>query len=636
MALIAGRFLITLVLIVLGPAKQEPGGAGNPDLCRAYYLEQAQKDYSAARAIYDRIAADPKIVEGDRNEAARRAARCRDALAAENFASLMPPDPMVYVELHRPLGLVRSLAGMLGLSGDDMRAALASRAEDESALPWSLPTKIMISPALLDALESFGGAALALTDLADDESPRGVAVVHHGDVALLRGLIETAFQFSPTTKKIAGLPTFRVPGHAVGVLTDSLLIVGTSRKLVQDVVTRLERPDTPSLASRKDLAEVHARRQGATLFAYVDGPACVRQARARVGEDKRQRDEFAQADALLDLDHLRWATLSFSAHGGRIGLDLAVRLADDHRNLVYNLLRTPPMTRRSMVFVPAGAAAVFGLGLNPPRAGATPSQAQGGDIPIAGLDVFRELFGNVEEMTVFVIPGGGTALRSEHGKRSGQPLPNAGIVIAAADARKSAALWDLLLSVPSRFMRKELGEPKTVEIAGATCRAYELPDVGTVYAAEREGCLVVGLTRTAIREALGAQKNGRSILKDETMRPALEALPADATLMILAHGGRCAALGAEMAPMARRVPMNVAANAMKNTLVWIGLGESPAQFQFRAGLTGLPDVNELVQKFSPMMNLFANRSTQGDDDSPARPAPRPRKPKARPSRHEDF
>ncbi len=603
--------VISILVSIARLASAESAADPSADLYKACYLENNQRDYAAARAIFDKLAADDSTPEPIRDEARRHAGRCRDELAADNMASLVPPDVMAYFEVRKPLALAAELAESLGLAGRDIRAVLAGRPDTESNLPFNIPKEITLSPALVDALSSFGGLAVAITDMKSPHHPDGVAIVHHGNAALLKGLLETAVQFAPTTKKIAGLPTFKWEDKGIGVLTDSLLIVGSTRGLVEGAVARLEGREKDSLASRDDLKEINIRRAGSMLFAFADAPAMLKQFKALHLRSEHDRTEYAEADAFVDFEKLRWGCFSFGVHDRRIAAELTIRLADDHRNLVYDLIRMPSMTRRTFGFVPGDAVGFAGLGLNPPTGLAQRKNDEQlrDSTRVSGLDILREIFGNMQEATAFALPGGGTTYKSSvrRGKdtiNSNTSVPDAGLVIASNDVARSAALWDRILAIPAR-MRNESAGAETIDVQGTSARSYTMPEGIKVFMAEADDCLVLTTTKSALRRALQAHKSKKTIESDAVMQSALKNTPKDASFIVIAHGGRCAAMAANEADMSARMPLNLAADALKETVFWVGVGEGPSEFSFRIGLTGLPDLNSIIQKVGPLANMTA-------------------------------
>lgn len=600
--------LLAILVVAAAPLRAAAQSSNQPDLYKAYFLEKESKDYAAARALYERVVS-ARVSEEVAVSAKAGADRCRDQLAAQNFAMLMPPDALAYFEITRPGQIIEKLAGMLGLTTKDMQQVLSNRPSKTSNAPFHVPDQVAISPSIFEVLGSFGGAAFAVTDFDPhhDGPPSGVLVIHHGDAALLKGLLETFFQFSPIAEKISGMPTFgfQCPefGAISGVLTQSLLIVGTGRDLVEGVVHRLEHADSPSLGSREDLSEVLTQRTGSTLFAFCDLSAVLKKATDGMSENDRR--EFQVANALADLDHLRWATYSMGIHDGALTSQLAVRYADDHRSIVYNLLRLPPMTRQCLSRVPKDAAAFFGMGLNPAlvQAAADAAGKPSDKIAVTGFDIGREFFGNIREVCAFVVPG---AMAEGNGEVS--KIPNVGILLAVNDVNRSKALWNQLLSIPGLIAGNEPVAPKSLQIGSTNATAYAIPDFGKVYLAELDGCIAIGLTRPALKAAMQAGSKERSVLDDPILGKVIEKMPTDSSVMAVAHIGRLAKVAAGSGDMGMSMAAGPAADLCANTVAWIGIGQSPTQLTLRSSISGLPNVNDAIKKFSPMINAFAGNA----------------------------
>jgi len=615
--------LAGVLIVLIGTAPVSAQSSNEPKLYKAYYLEHEVKDFAAAKKLYD------KVIDADVSSEVRQIARtgsdrCRDHLAAEDFTVLMPPDALAYIEITRPGQIVEKLAEMLGIAGKDMQKVLAQRPNDEAniqindAPPFHIPSEIMISPAIFEVLNSFGGFAVAITDFdpQEDAPPSGVMVLHHGDVALLKGLLETGFQFAPTIEKIKDMPTFgfQLPevGNVTGVLTESLFIVGTGRDLVEGVVNRLTGADTTSLATREDLEEVASQREGSTLFGYVDLQAMIKIAKANL--DEHDQREFAMANTLADLDSLRWATFSAGINDGTLGFQFAVRLADDHHSLVYNLMRLPPMTRNCLEVVPPNAAAFFALGLNPALTSMAIDTAKGGnaDTAVTGFDIGREFFGNIQELCVFVVPG--KMIKPD--SPSGPPvIPNIGVVMAVNNPAKSKALWDQLLALPGLFTDGEPIPPKTVTIGKQEVTAFAIPEFGKIYVAELDGCLAMGATRNAMKATIRTQNKAKSIIDDEVMSKIIADMPKDSSVMVVAHIGRLAKVAAGSGHPAVTMGATQAADLLSDMVLWAGIGQSPNQMTLQTAIRGLPNLNVALKKYGPMLKGFAGLAASSEKGS---------------------
>lgn len=592
-ALMAAVFSLCLPLAAWGQASSEPA------LYKAFYLEKQLRSYAEAQNLYREVLGH-RPSEDVKRIAEAGAARCRDGLAAENFASLMPADAVGYIELNRPGELLEKFAGMVGLTTNDMQGVLAQRPSKNSNALMFVPSEVVISPALFEHFSAFGGIAAALVDFDPEGAspPSGVLAVHHGDATGLKGILETAFQFAPIAEKIHDLPTFgtQLPevGQLTGVLTESLLIVGTGRDLVQGVVERLLGERNDSLAARPDLADMENQRRGSTLFAYCDLQGVI--ARATKNMSERDRREMKIVDGLVDLDSLRWAAFSAGIQDQTLGLQFALRLADDHRCIAYNLMRLPPMTQQCLKIVPFNAAGVFGMGLNPALtyAAADAAKGRGADQTITGFDIFREFFGNIREICGFVVPGEGNA-----------DIPNGCILMAVNDVAKSRALWDQFLSIPGLVEGKEPIEPREMKIGNTPVTAYAIPDMGKVYVCELDGCIAIGLTRNALRAAIEAHSEGKSILEDPALASAFKSLPRDTSIMAIGHVGRLAkaAVGHSDNP-AESMQASMVSEMCANTIASFALGQAHNQMTLRMSVAGLPNVNDALKKFGPMINAF--------------------------------
>jgi len=608
------RVVSVIVLLLAGAGVYLPpvsaAAPEPPELYKAFFLEHAAKDYAGAKALYDRLLATDLPRES--KQAVRAGAdRCRDQLAAKDFASLMPADALVYVELNRPGRLLEQLSAMLGIPAKDMQEVLAGRPSVEAGAPFHVPQEMAISPSLFEALEQFGGAAVALTRFdTQGGPPSGVLVIHHGDMPMIKGLLETGFQFAPTAQKIAGMPTFaaQIPDgpKVCGVLTEGLLILGSGPDLVEGAANRLIGKDESCLGKRGDLAAVMKERGDTTLFAFADLQAILKVAKANIGEHD-QRD-FAMANTVCDLDSLRWATFSAGINEGALGAQLTLRLAEGHHSLAYNLLRLPPMSRRCLEHVPPDCAAFIGLGLNPVAAAAAmeAAAAEGEVRSVTGLDIGREIFGNIHELCAFVMPGE-MVQRQDDG---GPPVvPNAGLVFTVNDTVRSKALWTQLLSLPGLFGGDKAVTPGTVRIGEQEVTTFAIPQFGKVYLAEMDHCIAIGATRNVIKEMVRAGDRERNVVSDDVMGKVIAGLPKDSSLMVVAHVGRLAKVAQGAGNPGVAAGASQAVDLCEGMVCWAALGQSPNEMTLRAAVKGLPNLNLALKRYGPMAAAFANAAT---------------------------
>lgn len=572
---------------------------------RAYFLETHEGDLQAAAELYRTVIADPSTPKKLVQEARHRRQRCLEDLRSEDLAVLMPPETIAYVELRRPGRHVENLATMLGLVGDPLSNLRPGKRPPGIPIPGSpglvVPAEVFLSPAIIGELNRFRGAALAFTGI---EPPlagnpelggvQGLLVLHPGDDAALRGVIETAAQFVPPVGPIGGFATVTIEPGIVVTFTERLVIAGTSRQLVSGAVERLISDQGESLADRQDMKLLAERRRDALLFGFADAKRAVAVAHQNLGHDREAMQALGIAQGLLDLGH--WQSLSVSVGSSPEGLygELALALDEGHANLIYNLVRTPPMTGRSLGAVPAGAAAVLGIGINPASNDqAAPLTTKADTLRyVTGLDLGRELFANIEGIAAFCLPG----------KRgAGPPLPHVGLVIAAAAPAKSQQLWDQLLSIPSIVMGQEAAEPTTRTIAGQKVQVYPMPEGVRIYVGRLDHSVVVGLTEQAIAASIEAHRSGESILTDAGVKAATDRITPDTSILLLAHAGRSVQVAAQFCPPDELPQVQMAGAMLGSTVLTLIADESPTRLRIAGELTGLPKVKDIIQLASKFM-----------------------------------
>ena len=330
--------------------------------------------------------------------------------------------------------------------------------------------------------------------------------------------------------------------------------------------------------------------------------------------DEGDKQELAIANAIVDLDSLRWATFSIGIDEGHLGWQFAVRFADDHNSIAYNMLRLPPLSKDCLSMIPANAAAFLGIGLNPALAqvamNAAGDRSKSG--PVTGLDIPRELFGNIKEICAFVIPG-------QMGKSGGgEPIPNAGIVFSVNDIAKSKSLWNQILTIPGLVGGDEPVEPKEIKIGRMPVTVYAIPELGKLYMAELDGCIAMGLTRSAVKACIRTQTKGKSILDDKVLGGAVGRMPSQSSIIVAAHVGRLAEVASGMGDDGMAMVAKPAAQLCRNMVGWFALGQSPTQLTLKSEIGGLPDVNEALKQFGPMLNAAAGMAFRTSSPRPRR------------------
>ncbi len=287
-------------------------------------------------------------------------------------------------------------------------------------------------------------------------------MIHPGTSDLVRGILETGVQLVPSNEQLGGYPTFRIEDKVWVVKTQRLILVSPAKSQIESALSQLADSSQPSLADQGSFRTARLENKDAMFFAFAD----THQAVERFGHT--MHDGAAIARVVLDLDHLQSLTAAVSTNDQGLRVRLHAGMDEDHKSLAYGLIRTVPLSREALQHVPASAAIVAGIGMNPkllPAAAIVGSVT--GQQHLTALDVGREIFANIQEVGVFILPSV---------VETNDEIPNFGLVIASNDADKSAALWNQLLSLPAELHVDDGSAIEEIEIVGTACGKYSFPD----------------------------------------------------------------------------------------------------------------------------------------------------------------
>ena len=574
------RILVGVLVVLLGTSSGVWAGSAEEHFYRGYYLEQAEGDFAAAAELYGQVVADRRADDRLKSQARTRLAACREELACADFAALMPANTLVYVELNRPGDQLVKLLKQLGLlTGDEQPAVEGGK-------------RVGVSPALVEAVLGIRGAAVAMTGVDPfNQDPTGVLVFHPGDLEVIRGLLESGLPVGgQTVEPIAGFETYNIEGEAFVTLTSRLVIASPQRALIEGVVGRLMGKQHDSLATNPELANALKGRDDSLLYFCAYAKPIMPMINSLMTGAGTQNQEVAIAQAVLDLNSLQTFVGRLGVGEDGLVFDLQLRLDEGHHNLVYNLLRTPPIHRDTLRCVPGGAAGFLVGALNeaPSRFMSPPDTPEGQPPVVTALDFGREIFANIIGFAVYALVPDGEPVPGA------PPIPDIAAAITVNDPAKSQALWMQILGIASLASGAGVTEGASAKIEGVTVRDFRFPDGIAVYFATEGNDVLIASTKSAMAQSIQAKRSGRSVLDDPAFAKSLTRLGADTTKALFVHPGRCAQIAKRFMGPAEIAEMKPVVAAMTDTVVSAVVDHSQGLFRVSAMVTGIPDVGVLV------------------------------------------
>lgn len=563
-------FIRPLVLVV-GMSLALPGGAAlaqsaQANFHKAYFLENEQGDVQGAAKLYENVVRDRKAGAELKDDARKRLAICQEEIAVADPVKLMPPETIGYLEINQPGERLSRLLEMLGLLGSE--------------------NGIGVSPILIKEVLGIKSIAVAVTGFDPQlEMPTGVAVLHPGDVEVMRGLIETALPVAAQPgEKIQGYRTYLVEGKVIVCLTARTIIVSTQREQIEGVLQRITGQQKKSFADSDTMGEVLKQRDDSAFFFCADAKKLMPMVKGMAGQDP----DFAVIQAVLDLDSLRWVAASAGLTDDGLIANLTVGLDQGHHNVMYNLMRTPPITRDTLKCIPQGAAGFLAAALSEP--GGKPAVLSGKENAqaVTGLDLGREIFANIIDFAVYVLPPKTGAAHE------GPPMPNVAAVLRVHDPGKSQALWTEILGIASLAAGTPTTDDNIKKIGGTDVRTYRFPEGVTIHFTTLGDKILVATTQSAMQQAVTAAKGGKSILDDAVFASSVKKIGRNTSKVLLAHPGRCLEVGK---PFMHAHDIKEAApfiGLMTDLVASVMTKESEEKFQLTASVTGLPDMGPFV------------------------------------------
>jgi tetratricopeptide (TPR) repeat protein len=549
---------------------------------QAYYVEQEKGDLETAAKLYDEVVNSDGATEELKARAQARLARCREAIAAEDFARLMPIGTIAYFEFNNPGDQVHRLVDMLGLLGPDLDTKAPGASE------YAEGKHIAISPILIRELLGIRGFAVAVTGFDPvNKMPSAVAVFDPGSVDVIRGIIETALPAAAQpVEPIEGFKTYNVEDKVFVCLTARMVIVSPQRGNIASVARKLKKTGQKSFATNPAMAEVLQHRQNAAIFFCVNAKPVVPILTGIAGVSH----ELAIARGVLDLDSLQWIAGRAGVDDDGISLDVALGLDAGNHNLVCNALRTTPISAELLKCIPNGAAGFVaaGLGYTQPVS-EPPTPDEGKKLPsVTGLDFGREIFANIVDFAVYALPPA-----DETAEVTGL-VPDVAITIRVNDPTKSRALWTQILGVASLATGAPTIEGEMERISDVDVQVYSLPANVSVYFATVGDKVIVSGTRYAMTQALLAANGGDNVLSDAAFKPGLKNIGDHTSKAAVVHAGRCFEVAKRYMSSGDIREAEPIVATMSDAVASLICHESDERFHLSLAVTGLPNLGPLL------------------------------------------
>ncbi len=558
-------------------------------------------------------------------------------LISPNPAALMPPGTLVYAEIGSPGHQVEKILNMLkGTPLANPLAVLGGGRQPMTAPSGTGPRhktqadiiSALLNPSMLAEFKKVRSMAVGLSgvDMGGAKPPPFVAVLFPGESDALRGvLIAALLMAGEKAKPIEGMETVAMeqPVDMVCAYDDNVMILAYPKEQLAWCIKQYKGiSKEPSLATANKsfgaLTSAKARQSDA-LTVWVNPPAvfaAVQKQFAGTSRGGHMVRQLRAIDAIFDFQNMEGAVARLVIDEENPYVEATVAFKDGHECLAYDLVRTPHLSKAGFEAVPAQAVGIVSLALGEAQQADEKAEARRRALKrLTGLDIGREIFANIEQIDLFVLPPGNPPSDSVLAKVASPIVPCLGLAITSRDPEHTRVFLDRLLSLPGMFWSLQLDEPAFKEKVPGRYMLYRPRNQNVYcYVGQAGKSTVIALEKRVLAAALAAAKSGKGALQSGPLQPALCEMPGGTSKLILVNAGGALQLAtahgmAQMPPSAQTQPsvqkqmdaFSQLAKALAETNLQVNSVETANRLTVRLGVSNLPPLGELFSAAMMMM-----------------------------------
>lgn len=563
-----------------------------------------KKDDAGARNAFGKLMAE----YADQTEIVGKVKPLLDDLMNYDTATLMPPETLAYIELGSPGEQIETLLNMLkGTPFENPLAAISGGNSTWQGGGQKSPADILaalLNPSMMAEFKKIKGMAVGVTGITQNNNPPSVAVLYPGKSDALRGLIMMGLNMAGTAgEPIEGMQTINIQNFAKAVYDDKVIIIAQPASQLQWCVRQYKGiTSEPTLASsNKSFAKISKKqrqRNALTVWANVD------EAYTQVLKNAWSPQGLLQANAIADFNNIDEFIMTVSMGPNSLNCKADVLFKDGHHCLAYDLIRTPNVNKAALEAVPAEAIAVVSSALSPAnsvQADKVKTKIQN----ITGLDIGREIYANVEQVSVFVTPVADNSV-------GWNSLPGSvGLAITSHDPQQTRQILATLLGTANAMSGNWSSGPVDAN-AGKFRVGMNGGKEIYCYMGQVGNTTVLSLNRSIIDDSAAAVKNKKSICTAGPLALAVNKLPSTTSKMVLVNAGGAIRLAGPTVNIGslsdeQRSQLNASieqlAAAADRTTIEICTDEQINSFSLNAAVKGIPPLNEVFGPVSQIASI---------------------------------
>jgi len=565
------------------------------------------KDEPAARAALEKLVTDYP----SQTELVEKARPLLDDLTDFDPAALMPAGTLAYMEFGSPGRQIETLVTMLkGTPFENPLAAMGTpqtgNANQKS--PADL-VGALLNPSMMAEFKKIRSSAVGIIGMAENH-PQMISVLYPGKSDALRGLIQAGLGMAGKPgDAIEGLQRVNLPEDMAVAYDDRVLIMARpASQLLWCVKQYKGMISEPTLVSgNKSFAKLSkAQRQKNALTVWANVDEAYAQMFKLFPANKIPKD-IQSANTIVDFSNIDELTLTHSVEANGIVANLNLQFKDGHHCLLYDLIRTPNLSKAALEAVPAEAIAVASFALGQADS-AQASRVRAKIQNVTGLDIGREIFANIEQVTIFALPTG------ENGPPNKVLPATLGLAITSRNPEQTRQVLTTLLGTASTLsFGANNAKPGQYQI-GVNGKENLYCHVEQV-----NGTTLVSLNRAVIDASAKALQQRQSVCTSGPLNSVVSKLSPNSSKVMLVNAGGAIRLAAPQMnfgkldeAQAKQVQesLDQLARATDATTIQLRTDERPDNFTANTAILGIPPLERIIEPLTQIQRISGEARAQ--------------------------
>ena len=585
-----------------------------------------KRNEGQAKAVFERLVAEfPK--EGLLVE---KVQPLLEEMSNPDPAMLMPPETKIYVEFGSPGKQVETILNMLkGTPFENPLAAIGGGGQQppsEQKTPGDIMAALL-NPSMMAEFKKIRGMAIGITGI-QTSNPPVVAVLFPGKSDALRGILLAALGVAGKPgKPIGDMQTVQIGNMAGAAYDDNAIIIAQPLEQLTWCAKQYKgvTPGPTLISENKVFAKLSRKmREDNAVTVWLDGAATF----AAVSEQMTESGQKAQlqlVDGITDFKNIKELVGYLSLQESSITAEANVGFKDGHNCLAYDLIRTPNLSKDGFKAVPSQAVGVASFALGESE-GKSSETAQKAVKKLTGLDIGREIFSNIEQITVFALPPK-TGAESETLTPSSSAISCLGLTVTSRNPVQTCQLLTQLLTVIDLAANASMSEQSGQESNPAEGK-YKIGVVNKqqiyCYIGQADNTTILALSEEVLEASLSALKSGQSVLTAGPLHKRLRELPGDTSKAVLVNAGGAIRIANSHINWAFENPHNPVhplfaqlAQTCDKTSVQLRTGEKPNSFNLRCSLDEMPPLGPVFPLLMQAAQIDMEAKAKATSPEPA-------------------